>query len=210
MLRPSYGELMRILNEGSNLENKVNSRYAIVIAAAKRARQIIDGAIPQASGASDKALSIALTEMSENLIKLIPPDTRAETDIPGYIYRQTDYRASALTPDETAYKTYADELDEDDDYGDGNNYDAAGFGDKDRSVRDAYEPDVLDGEIDGDEIAGDLDADLDEDLIPGKLEADPDGAAGVFSGGDDESIDDIGVIEGVDADDDQLETDGEI
>ena len=44
MLRPSYTELMNLLNEDSDMDNKITSRYSIVIAVAKRARQIIDGA----------------------------------------------------------------------------------------------------------------------------------------------------------------------
>lgn len=72
MLRPSYSELMQILNDDSNLDNKITSRYAIVIAAAKRARQLIDGAVPQAFAETGKAVSVAVMEMYEKLIKIIP------------------------------------------------------------------------------------------------------------------------------------------
>ena len=45
MLHPSYTDLMRTIN--SEVEEGdtpvVNSRYSIVLAAAKRARQLIDG-----------------------------------------------------------------------------------------------------------------------------------------------------------------------
>ena len=47
MIHPSYVELMKVVNkESDNIgeEPVVNSRYSIVIAAAKRARQIIAGA----------------------------------------------------------------------------------------------------------------------------------------------------------------------
>lgn len=42
MIHPSYVELMKVVNEGVEIgeEPVVNSRYSLVIAAAKRARQI--------------------------------------------------------------------------------------------------------------------------------------------------------------------------
>ena len=48
MIHPSYVELMEVVNEDVVIgeEPVVNSRYSIVLAAAKRARQIIDGAEP--------------------------------------------------------------------------------------------------------------------------------------------------------------------
>ena len=48
MIHPSYVELMKVVNDGVEIgeEPVVNSRYSIVLATAKRARQIIDGAEP--------------------------------------------------------------------------------------------------------------------------------------------------------------------
>ena len=48
MIHPSYVELMKVVNEGVEIgeEPVVNSRYSLVIAAAKRARQIIAGDEP--------------------------------------------------------------------------------------------------------------------------------------------------------------------
>ena len=224
MLRPSYGELMRILNEDPNLDTKVTSRYAIVIAAAKRARQIIDGAIPQAEGSSDKALSIALNEMSNRLIKIIPSgDSKAES---GFAYRTGEYRPTSLTPDEAAYKAYVDDEEEDEDYGDGDDYDAAGFTLDERREK-GFEKDfsedldftrssdVIDFD---DDLDLDLEIDLDEELDPeldkeldrelGK-ELDRDllgGAAGQeFGVPDDEDLDDelAGVDDVFDGDDDE-------
>ena len=45
MLHPSYSELMKVVNSEAESpeEAVVNSRYSIVIATAKRARQIIAG-----------------------------------------------------------------------------------------------------------------------------------------------------------------------
>lgn len=73
MLRPSYSELMDILNKDADLDIKINSRYSIVIAAAKRARQIINGDSSDIAGvSSDKAVSIAIHEMEAGLIKIYP------------------------------------------------------------------------------------------------------------------------------------------
>ena len=48
MIHPSYVELMKVVNDGVEIgeEPVVNSRYSIVLATAKRARQIIAGAEP--------------------------------------------------------------------------------------------------------------------------------------------------------------------
>ena len=48
MLHPSYGELIEKVNEVNREKElpEVNSRYSVVMAAAKRARSIIDGDRP--------------------------------------------------------------------------------------------------------------------------------------------------------------------
>ena len=50
MIHPSYVELMKVVNNNVEFgeEPVVNSRYSLVIAAAKRARQIIAGDEPMA------------------------------------------------------------------------------------------------------------------------------------------------------------------
>ncbi len=72
MLRPSYAELMDIMNKNS--EKDVTSRYTVVIAAAKRARQIIDGDEPMISEGADenKPVSIAVEEIREGKISVVP------------------------------------------------------------------------------------------------------------------------------------------
>ena len=63
MIHPSYVELMKVVNEDVIIgeEPVVNSRYSIVLAAAKRARQIIDGAEPMVEKPKcNKPLSIAV------------------------------------------------------------------------------------------------------------------------------------------------------
>ena len=62
MLRPSYSDLIDAVNSAvePGEEPVVQSRYSIVIAAAKRARQLIDGDEPMVAGAAGKKpLSVA-------------------------------------------------------------------------------------------------------------------------------------------------------
>lgn len=78
MIHPSYVELMQVVNNDSTVigeEPVVNSRYSIVIAAAKRARQIIGGDEPMIAGASGrKPLSVAVQELYEGKVKIISED----------------------------------------------------------------------------------------------------------------------------------------
>ena len=75
MIHPSYVELMKVVNEETALvgeEPVVNSRYSIVCATAKRARQIIDGDEPYISGTFGmKPLSIAVEELYEGKLKIL-------------------------------------------------------------------------------------------------------------------------------------------
>ena len=77
MIHPSYVELMEKVNENVEVgeEPVVNSRYTIVAATAKRARQIIDGAEPLINyNKGDKTLSIAVNELNDGAIKIINED----------------------------------------------------------------------------------------------------------------------------------------
>jgi DNA-directed RNA polymerase, omega subunit len=72
MLQPSYSELMDKLNEMNNGQNQINSRYSIVIAVAKRARQINNGEEVLIENKDDrKAVSIAVDELYSGKIKII-------------------------------------------------------------------------------------------------------------------------------------------
>ena len=67
MLHPSYTDLMKVVNQDvEEGESKVvNSRYSIVMATSKRARQLIDGDLPMVHAkAGEKPLSIAIEEMN--------------------------------------------------------------------------------------------------------------------------------------------------
>ena len=77
MIHPSYVEVMKVVNHDVEIgeEPVVNSRYSIVIAAAKRARQIIDGAEPFiANPKCDKPLSIAVEELYNGDVKIVSED----------------------------------------------------------------------------------------------------------------------------------------
>ena len=77
MLHPSYSDLIEAVN--GDLEGDacaVSSRYSIVMAIAKRARQIIDGDAPMVASAIDKPLSIAVEEMSKGEVKILGDDTQ--------------------------------------------------------------------------------------------------------------------------------------
>ena len=70
MLRPSYSELMDIINSNQLVDSKITSRYTIVLAAAKRARQITSGANPLTYAPTDRAVSIAVKEMNEGKLSI--------------------------------------------------------------------------------------------------------------------------------------------
>ena len=72
MLKPSYAELMDVLNQNSNESDEITSRYTIVIAAAKRARQIIEGDEPMVKNRPGKPVSTAVDELLNNKIKVVP------------------------------------------------------------------------------------------------------------------------------------------
>ena len=73
MLHPSYSDLIQVVN--SEVEQGeapvVNSRYSIVMATAKRARQIISGDEPLVEGDALKPLSLAVEELNQGQIKIL-------------------------------------------------------------------------------------------------------------------------------------------
>ena len=76
MLHPSYTELMKVINGDSEDEKVISSRYSVVLASAKRARQIIAGDIPLVAGADEKKpLSTAVEEIRQEKVKILSDDT---------------------------------------------------------------------------------------------------------------------------------------
>lgn len=82
MLHPSYTDLMRVVNSEVEPGEQpvVNSRYSIVIATARRARQIIDGSIPLVDVTYPKPLSIAVEELYRSKVKIVGDDETREND----------------------------------------------------------------------------------------------------------------------------------
>ena len=81
MIHPSYVELMKVVNNTAEVgeEPVVNSRYSIVIAAAKRARQLIAGDEPLVAHANGKKpLSTAVQELYEGKVKILGEDESTE------------------------------------------------------------------------------------------------------------------------------------
>ncbi len=78
MLRPSYADLMEVVNSEveKGEENVVSSRYSIVLATAKRARQIINGDEPMVEANCPKPLSIAIDELYNSKVKIINDDEK--------------------------------------------------------------------------------------------------------------------------------------
>ena len=78
MLHPSYTDLMKVVNKDvEEGETKVvNSRYSIVMATAKRARQLIDGDLPLVKTKdNEKPLSVAIDELNSGKITIIAEDS---------------------------------------------------------------------------------------------------------------------------------------
>ena len=75
MLHPSYTDLINVVNKDIEPGEQpvVQSRYSIVIAASKRARQIIGGAEPLVKVKKGmKPLSIAVEEMYKGEVTILP------------------------------------------------------------------------------------------------------------------------------------------
>ena len=105
MLRPTYNDLIESMNRNREEgELEVQSRYSVVIASAKRARQLIDGAEPLIKGEEGKKpLSMAIEEISRNLVN---------------VEKGLDYEDEPIIlPEKEEYSRYAidEDLDEDED-----------------------------------------------------------------------------------------------
>lgn len=73
MLHPSYTDLINVVNSEVEPGEQpvVQSRYSIVIATAKRARQLIDGEEPLVSSSGKKPLSVAIEELYKSKVKIV-------------------------------------------------------------------------------------------------------------------------------------------
>lgn len=75
MIHPSYTELIQAINNNAEEDDNtmmLNSRYSLVLATSKRARQLIAGAEPLVDGAAGKKpLAIAIDELYKGKVKIV-------------------------------------------------------------------------------------------------------------------------------------------
>lgn len=89
MIHPSYSELIQAINTNSEENDNtimLNSRYSLVLATSKRARQIIAGAEPLVEkAAGKKPLSVAIDELYKGQVKIIAeaPEEEQEENASG-------------------------------------------------------------------------------------------------------------------------------
>ena len=84
MLHPSYSDLMAVVNSEVEPGEQpvVQSRYSIVMATSKRARQIIDGRVAERKEKKEnyqykkekKPLSVAIDELHSSKVKIVGDD----------------------------------------------------------------------------------------------------------------------------------------
>ena len=76
MLHPSYSDLMKVVN--ADVEEGeapvVSSRYSIVMATSRRARQLTAGEDAYVDDTNKKPLSVAVEELNEGKIKILSED----------------------------------------------------------------------------------------------------------------------------------------
>ena len=74
MFEPSGQELINIANESILNENeKIKSKYTVIIAAAKRARQLVDNKDERIENGAN-ALTLAVDEIKNKEVKIIKED----------------------------------------------------------------------------------------------------------------------------------------
>ena len=80
MLHPSYTDLINVVNSEVEPGEQpvVQSRYSIVIATAKRARQLIAGEEDMVPENGKKSLSVAIEELYKSKVKIVGDEEPAE------------------------------------------------------------------------------------------------------------------------------------
>ena len=109
MIHPSYTELIEAINANSEDDDttmSLNSRYSLVLAASKRARQLIAGSKPLVEGAAGKKpLSVAIDELYKGQVKILAPEENEEEETAA----QTEEVQAAAEAPEEALTAEADE-----------------------------------------------------------------------------------------------------
>jgi len=83
MLHPSYTDLINVVNKDIEPGEQpvVQSRYSIVIAASKRARQLIAGDEALVIENGRKPLSIAIDELYHSKVKIVAENDSPEEEV---------------------------------------------------------------------------------------------------------------------------------
>ena len=84
MLHPSFNELIKKMNETKNTgDMEITSRYSLVIAAARRARQINSGSDPMVPTVEkEKNLSVAVDELFDGRVHILEETEEMTDEIP--------------------------------------------------------------------------------------------------------------------------------
>ena len=140
MLHPSYLELMNAVNANADTSDGkpvVTSRYSIVVAAAQRARQLIEEEVQEADNyVISKPLSTAIGELMSGKVTIIPGDDNY-SDFTESVIMQNAYGAS-VSIDSDVDDGESDDIDEDSEHEDSfeedeENFDDESFEDEDLS-----------------------------------------------------------------------------
>ena len=106
MIHPSYSELIEAINTNNEDDDEsmvLNSRYSLILATSKRARQLIGGAKPLADNAKGKKpLSIAIDELYKGKVKILAPEEEDEEGTEQTAEAQAEESAQASEITETA------------------------------------------------------------------------------------------------------------
>lgn len=77
-----------IIPSADRLEERVGSKYALVILAAKRARQLKEGLPPLIRPSSSNPLTIALEEVAQGKVTALPPEAGSGTSALGVVHTE--------------------------------------------------------------------------------------------------------------------------
>lgn len=102
MIHPSYTELIQAINNNAEEDDNtmmLNSRYSLVLATSKRARQLIAGSEPLVDGAAGKKpLAIAIDELYKGKVKIVATSEDEETqEAAPAVSEETAETAEAVT-----------------------------------------------------------------------------------------------------------------
>jgi len=92
---------MDVIKKDGKVDPRVASRYTVVLAAAKRARQLTEGAEPLTYAPTERAVSIAVKEMSEGKLRVKVQEDIMDDSYERLIKDQYKFRAiTALSKDD--------------------------------------------------------------------------------------------------------------